>query len=234
MKPYEKLAKIYDKDWGQFSPLYLRFIDCLNEKHTFKPTSVLDIACGTGKLASELYKLNYDVTGIDISTDMINTAKSNYPKIQFDVADMTDLHIDRRFDLITCAFDSINYLSEDEQVLKTLANIHFQLNDQGYFIFDINTPALYEEKHFGIIEREIEDIKFKQVLEYDKEKRIASTVFDFGNDEQEVHIQKAYSYETMDTFLTKSNFMILERFKDFNLSPVDEDSYKIFYIVKKI
>ena len=191
----------------------------------------MDVACGTGKLASELYNLNYDVSGIDISEDMISIANSNNPKINFVVSDMTDFNTSKKFDLIICAFDSINYLTEDEQVLKALANIHSKLKAHGYFIFDINTPALYEEKHFGVIEREVENIKFKQVLDYDKETRIASTIFDFGNDERELHIQKAYSSETVDEFLEESSFIILERFKDFELSPVDKNAYKIFYDV---
>lgn len=234
MKPYERLAKIYDKDWGTFSISYLRLIKHLSHKYNFKPSSVLDVACGTGNLASELSKLDYEVTGIDISKDMINIAKSNNPELQFHVADMTNFSIDGKFDLITCTFDSINYLTEDGQILKALANIHSQLSNNGYFIFDINTPTIYEENHFGVIDREFGGIKFKQVLEYDKEKRIGTTVFDFGNGAMERHVQKAYLAEDMDKLLKQSDFLILERFKDFKLSPIDENSYRIFYIVRKI
>lgn len=99
MRPYERLAKIYNKDWGTFSTLYLGLIKHLCDKYNFNPSSVLDLACGIGKLASKLYKLGYEVCGIDISKDMINIAKSNYPKIQFDIADMTNFNLDRKFDL---------------------------------------------------------------------------------------------------------------------------------------
>lgn len=186
------------------------------------------------KLASELYKLGYEVCGIDISKDMINTAKSNYPEIQFDIADMTNFNLDSKFDLITCTFDSINYLTEDEEILKALSNIHSHLSNTGYFVFDINTPSLYEEKHFGTIDREFNGIKFKQILKYDKEKKIGTTIFDFGNGEREVHVQKAYSAVDMDNLLTQSGFLKVERFKDFKLSPIEEKVYRIFYIVRKI
>lgn len=234
MIPYEKLAKIYDKDWGRFSTLYLGLIEHLSDKYDFRPSLVLDVACGTGNLASELYNLDYEVIGIDISEAMINIAKTNNPEIQFYIADITDFYIDRKFDLITCSFDSMNYLTKDEEILKALSNIHSHLSDTGYYIFDINTPTLYEEKHFGTIDKDLDGIKFKQVLKYDKEKKIGLTIFDFGNAEREVHIQKAYSANDMDNFLTESGFQIVERFKDFEFSPIDEKAYKIFYIVRKM
>lgn len=233
MKPYERLAKVYNEDWGKFSTSYLRLIRHLSDTFNFYPSSVLDVACGTGKLAAELYKLGYEVCGIDMSKDMIDIAKSNYPRVQFHVADMTNFNINRTFDLITCTFDSINYLTEDGQVLKALSNIHSHLSNTGYFIFDINTPALYEQIHFGAIDREFNGIEFKQLLEYDSAKGIGTTIFDFENGEREVHIQKAYSAEDMDNFLARSSFQIIERFKDFKLSPVDEKAYRIFYIVQK-
>lgn len=50
MRPYERLAKIYNKDWGTFSTLYLGLIKHLSDKYNFNPSSVLDLACGIGSL----------------------------------------------------------------------------------------------------------------------------------------------------------------------------------------
>lgn len=233
MRPYERLAKIYNKDWGTFSTSYLRLIKHLSHKYNFERRPVLDIACGTGNLAYELFKLGYEVIGIDISEDMINVAKANNPQIQFHVADMTNFNIDINFDLITCTFDSINYITEDEEIVRALSNIHSHLSNSGYFIFDINTPIIYEGNHFGIIDREFNGVKFKQILEYDKERKIGTTIFDFGNGEREVHVQKAYSSADMDNLLRQSGFLILERFKNFELSPIDDTASRLFYIVQK-
>ncbi|MBZ9626236.1 class I SAM-dependent methyltransferase [Clostridium sp. FP2] len=233
MKPYERLSKLYDKDWGKCSSKYTDLISNVIETYNLNVHSILDVACGTGILASELYSRNFEVSGIDISEDMINVARKNAKGINFHVADISDFTFDKRFQMITCAFDSINYLTCDVKMEKTLRNILLHLDDNGVFIFDINTPTLYEERHFGIIDRSFDEIKFKQILEYDKEHKIGKTIFDFGNNESETHIQKAYSVDEMDKFLLKSGFEIINRYKDFNLSPIDDKAYKIFYVVKR-
>jgi hypothetical protein len=73
-------------------------------------------------------------------------------------------------------------------------------------------------------------MEFKQILEYDKASKIGKTIFDFGENGIETHIQKAYSVEEMDKFLLECGFKIMNRYKDFKLSPVDDKAYKIFYV----
>lgn len=233
MKPYERLSKLYDKDWGKYSSKYMELISNVIENYNLNVHSVLDVACGTGILASELYNRNFEVSGIDISEDMINIARENSKGIDFQVSDMSEFTFDKKFQVITCAFDSINYLTCDVKLEKTLRNIFLHLDDNGVFIFDINTPTLYEERHFGVIDRSFDEIKLKQILEYDKEYKIGKTTFDFGNDGSETHTQKAYSADEMDKFLLESGFQIMSRYKDFKLSPVDDKAYKIFYVVKR-
>lgn len=55
MKPYEKLSKLYSKDWGNYSSKYINLISNVIETYNLNIHSVLDVACGTGILASELY-----------------------------------------------------------------------------------------------------------------------------------------------------------------------------------
>lgn len=233
MKPYEKLSKVYKKDWGKDTSLYSGLVSNVINIYNLNIHSALDVACGTGILASELHNMNFEVCGVDLSEDMINVAKENTTGIEFKVANMIEFNFDKKFDLITCSFDSLNYLTNDADVEKTLKNIFNHLNDNGVFIFDINTPVLYEEQHFGTIDRTFGDLKFKQILEYDKVTRLGKTVFDFGNDELETHVQKAYTAEEMDKFLLKAGFQIVNRYKNFKLSPIDDKAYKVFYVVKK-
>ena len=48
-------------------------------------------------------------------------------------------------DTVFCALDSINHLSGPEQVLETFKRVAFFLNDDGWFIFDVNTPFKHEK-----------------------------------------------------------------------------------------
>lgn len=233
MKLYEILSRFYNNDWGKYSSKYVELVLKIIKIYDLNVKSILDIACGTGVLASELYNKNFEVSGIDISEDMISVAKENVKGVDFEVADMTEFMLNKKFQIITCAFDSINYLTDDKNIKDALTNILLHLDDDGFFIFDINTPILYKERHFGVIHRKINEIEFKQILEYDKASKIGKTIFDFGENGIETHIQKAYSVEEMDKFLLECGFKIMNRYKDFKLSPVDDKAYKIFYVVKK-
>lgn len=62
---------------------------------------------------------------------------------------------------------------------------------------------------------------------------MGKTVFDFDNNELETHVQKAYTVEEMDKILLNSGFEIIGRYKNFRLSPIEDRTYKVFYVVKK-
>ena len=87
--------------------------------------SVLDVACGTGDMAVELVRYGCDVTGIDISEEMLAIAKRKVENAKWIVADAENLPFDdNAFDAVTCAFGVRNFaglergLGEMVRVLK--------------------------------------------------------------------------------------------------------------------
>lgn len=70
---------------------------------SYRPTSVLDAGCGTGRVAVELARHGIDVVGVDRIESMIATARSRGPAIDFRVADVTTIDLGRRFDLVVMA-----------------------------------------------------------------------------------------------------------------------------------
>ena len=233
MKAYERLCKFYKKDWGKDSIRYVDLIRNVIDNLNLNISSILDVGCGTGILVNELKNMNFDVSGIDISKDMIDVAKETTEGIELIVSDMRNFKVNKKFDMITCTLDAINYLTTDEDMKNTMNTIYNHLNANGVFLFDINTPYLYEDKHFGIINREFDGISFKQILEYDSTTQIGRTLFDFGNGDIENHIQRAYSVEKIDEYLLNSGFQIVGRYKNFKMSPIEDRTYKIFYVAIK-
>jgi SAM-dependent methyltransferase len=235
IKPYQLLATLYEAGgWADFSLKYLQLIDILSKKYNIMSKLIIDVACGTGKLAAELYKRNYRVIGVDISPEMIEVARRKNPNIQFYVADIKFMKLGVEADLVTCAFDSMNYLLDDLQLSEVCQNIYRHLKHEGYFLFDFNTPAHYEKKSPFTIDQDIEGKKFKHTGEYNKERRIAKITFDFGNGEIEEHIQRAYTTEDVASCLSTSGFKVLEVFQDFESTPPNETSERVFYFAQKI
>lgn len=114
MKNYQRLAQFYEVGgWGKFAEHYIGLIDRLLIEYGIKKARILDIACGTGILALALAKQGHSVHGIDISQEMIALARaksSGIANVSFDVQSITDFKVKGEFDIVTCTFDSLNYL----------------------------------------------------------------------------------------------------------------------------
>lgn len=234
MKPYEKLASFYDKgEWGNHGATFIQFIDAACANHGFKPSSVLDIACGTGSLIGELARRNLRVAGSDISPEMIRVSKEKYPGIPFHIADMIKLRLNQTFDLIVCSFDSFNYLKTDDDVEAAMAAVSRHLNKGGLFIFDVVNENLYLEKHHGVIERNIEGVAFRQVLNYDPNTKVASTVFVFSATEREEHLQKAYAKKEISEKLVGLGFRVLNMAKNARLEEADDKTARVIFVTQK-
>jgi SAM-dependent methyltransferase len=136
---YDNIAKYYDEVIGKVSDTnnYLN-----NRINRFKKNakSVLELGCGTG---NNLQSLNGDleITGIDISKEMIKIAKKKLPDSSFYLRDISSFNLNKKYDIIFCLYDTINHLLLFSEWKKLFANVHKHLNDKGIFIFDINTLA---------------------------------------------------------------------------------------------
>lgn len=108
---------------------------------------VLDLCCGTGKLANSFLRAGYKVVGIDLSKDMLFYAKQNNQNYvssghaEFIAGNATDFSIDKTFGLVVSTYDAINHLEDQAALLACFKCVFPILAKGGYFIFDLNTRA---------------------------------------------------------------------------------------------
>jgi SAM-dependent methyltransferase len=69
----------------------------------YRPGSVLDAGCGTGRVAIELARRGIEVVGVDVDPSMLATARRLAPELPFLEHDLVDLHLGRRFDVVLMA-----------------------------------------------------------------------------------------------------------------------------------
>lgn len=110
---------------------------------------LLDVACGTGSLSLELAKRGFDVTGVDISREMLSKAQNKMyesgESVLFLCQDMRKLDLYGTVDCAVCTLDSLNHLTSREDLLQAFKSVSMFLNDGGIFIFDMNTPYKHKE-----------------------------------------------------------------------------------------
>lgn len=138
---YGVFARVYDELMDD--QLFLKWRD-YTEKHLLKKEStILELACGTGDLGILLKQSGYNITGLDLSEEMLTIAKSKqaqsgveFPLLQ---ADMRDLSYFASYDAIISFCDSLCYLQSPKDLKKVFEQVYQHLNDEGIFMFDVFT-----------------------------------------------------------------------------------------------
>ncbi|MFM7024378.1 MAG: class I SAM-dependent DNA methyltransferase [Flavobacteriales bacterium] len=131
---YDLLYK--NKDYRSEAEYVLNLL----KKHSPVPVkSLLDIGCGTGAHDVFLNRLGLDITGIDLSQDMVDIAKENYGAakgLSFEVGDCRTFNLNKKFDAVVSLFHVMCYNTKNEDLLNTFKNAYHHLGDKGIFVFD--------------------------------------------------------------------------------------------------
>jgi SAM-dependent methyltransferase len=143
---YDLLYK--DKDYPAECDLIEKII---TEHSQSVPKSILDLGCGTGNHSILLAERGYEVTGVDISEEMLAIAKS---KAKGKEIDCTFLHGDirtfvgeRKYDAIIMMFAVFGYQITNEDIFNALQTVRRHLNPGGVFFCDIwYGPAVLKNK----------------------------------------------------------------------------------------
>lgn len=139
---YVDFARFYDLltenvDYKAVSKLYAHILE---ERGVAGGGRLLDLACGSGSLSSELEKAGFKVAGADLSEEMLTVAASKSSSIQWIRADMTSLPFNNEFDGIICGLDSINHLNGLNEISAAFKGAYSALKKGGIFAADLNTP----------------------------------------------------------------------------------------------
>lgn len=145
MRVYQKFARVYDKIGSdQFSIRMFGYTQRLLDRLGYRPRSVLDLACGTGTAAVMWADHDIVTFGIDGSEQMLAIARKKADACGVDISfshqPLTSFALPQRVDLVTCYFDSLNYLLTLADLTACFKSARRALHDRGYFIFDVNTP----------------------------------------------------------------------------------------------
>ena len=143
---YSSLARYYDKlGFNEFAMAFLGKILPLFERYMRahdipkQNLKIIDLACGTGELSRLLSNNGFKACGLDVSKEMLYVARRKKPGLKFYNKDLRTFSLKSKYHVATCAFDSLNHITEESELLTVFKNVYRALRKYGLFIFDMNT-----------------------------------------------------------------------------------------------
>lgn len=229
--PYSDIANLFDK---------------IIKKYSSEKEVVLDLACGTGSLSMEMAKLGYDVIGVDLSQEMLNEALDKKFETDLNIRylcqNMTELDLYAAADAVICTLDSINHLSDIDEVVKTIEKVSEFTYKGGVFIFDINT--LY--KHRKILGNNafnfvMDDLFCAWQNEYNEDDSV-NIYLDFFEKEDdgkytrysENFVEHYFAPKKIESILEKNDFQIIGKYDGYTEDEVTDNTQRILYVCKKL
>ncbi len=223
------------------------------------PRRALDLACGTGAASLALAAAGAEVVGVDRAPSMLAIARARARDrglpVRFLEADLRFLPIaaggaaargagedepvalqPASFDLATCLYDSLNYLTGDGELAAALTGAAALLAPGGRLVFDLNTE--HELATWDEVDQVVHDaggILVYNRLSYDPSTRLAHgrIVWFVREDErwwrgEETHVERAWSDAEVVAALAEAGLTLVAR-RTPRWEPAPPDAPRIVY-----
>ena len=245
MGAYEALAASYDRLTNDVD--YRATVDFYRDilaQEGLHPRTAVDLACGTGTVSLLLARQGLDVTGVDLSEEMLTMAQQKAEGLEnpprFVRQSLQELTLPRGVDLAVCAPDSLDYITDPQDCAEAIRRVYRALNPGGIFIFDVNTPEKLRAMDGQVFLDEDEDVYCVWRGEFEEETNICSYGMDLFQRQGrlwrrsfEEHREYAYSAEQLTGFLKAAGFTGIRVYGDRRMEPPQPGEQRIYLKARK-
>lgn len=249
MEAYTSFAAVYDifmdnVPYGEWSA-YLR--DMLSE-YGIEDGLLLDLGCGTGGMTECMAGCGYDMIGVDSSAQMLELAMEKKEKSGSDILylmqDMRSFELYGTVRGVISVCDSVNYITEGEELAEVFRLVNNYLDPGGIFLFDFNTEYKYREILGNqVIAEDREECSFIWDNFYDEEERVNEYMLTLFIEDarypglygkyQETHYQRAYTLEEIQGYLGASGLVFEAAYDAYTRQPPGEESERILVVARE-
>lgn len=252
---YGQFAQYYDRLMEEIPySKWLAFAEACWERYG-RPVQVAELGCGTGAVTIPFARSGLKVYGIDLSGEMLSIARDKYDSARLseggatgeDIVwleqDMREWELPGPVDAVVSFCDSLNYITEEEDVAAVFRQTYAGLRPGGLFVFDVHTPRTlreYADNHPYVWDED--DLAYIWTCSFDEERVEIEHDLTFFVREQgkesftrfrENHVQRAYPLEWLKGELAKAGFAEVRALGDFTWEEADGETVRAFFIAKK-
>ncbi|MEO1258691.1 MAG: class I SAM-dependent methyltransferase [Bacteroidota bacterium] len=211
-----------------------------------KDTRLLELCCGTGRLTLPIAKEGYNITGVDYTSSMLEQAKSKAfsagLKVEFIEADIRQLDLPDKYDLIFIPFNSIHHLYKNEDLIKAFNVVKKHLKEDGSFLLDCFNPNIEyivegEKEQKKIAEYTTADgrkVLIKQLMRYENKTQINRIEWHYYINGKFDSIQnldmRMFFPQELDAYLKWNGFNIIHKFGSFAEEKFNDHSQKQIFV----
>ena len=185
--------------------------------------------------------------GVDNSEDMLEIAMEKKVESGHDILyllqDMREFELYGTVNAVVSICDSVNYITEEEELVEVFRLVNNYLDPKGIFIFDFNTEYKYREILGDCtIAENREECSFiwdnyyyeeEKINEYELSLFIQEEDSELYRKYEETHFQKAYTYETMRRLIEESGLEFVTAYDAFTHVKPSEKSERIYMIARE-
>lgn len=247
MNAYTSFAQVYDTFMDNIPyNKGCQYLCKLLRQYGITDGLIAELGCGTGTLTELLSGAGYDMIGIDNSTDMLELAQEKKNQSGSDILyllqDMREFELYGTVKGFVSFCDTINYLTEPDDLTAVFRLVNNYLDPGGCFIFDFHTDYYYREiLGENTIAENRDEMSFIWDNYYDTVSGINEYSLSIFLQEdsglfrkfQEEHFQRAYSLEEIRQALIQAGMEYLTAYDEFSFQPPTATSTRIHVVARE-
>jgi len=246
MEAYQNFAAVYDEfmEDVQYDRWYKFIVDVMAENNVTAEI-VCDLGCGTGTMCEKFAADGAETIGIDSSLEMLSVARESAEELNilYLNQEMANFELYGTVNLIYSTCDSVNYVLEEDELLKVFRLVNNYLEPQGLFVFDISTKNKYKnllaDKTFV---NQVDGAAYIWENYYDEEEQVNEFAVTFFVEEddgryrktEEWHYQRAYEVEQIQAMLETAGLKVLGIFDDYTKEPYTDQTIRATFVAQEI
>lgn len=254
---YSNFATCYDELMDNIPyDEWFTYLHSLLKEYKIEDGIVAELGCGTGTITELMAQVGYDMIGIDNSDAMLDIANekksANGSNSLYLLQDMREFELYGTVKAVISLCDSVNYITDSDDLLQVFKLVNNYLDPKGIFIFDFHPRYYYKEiVADATIAEDRDDISFIWDNYYDEDEDINELALSLFVKEpskdsnpsnsdsclyrkyQELHLQRGYTLGQMKELVTQSGLELIAAYDAFSKVDATEDCERIYIIARE-